>query len=49
MTNKEAAEDLRKMHDFLVLILRGNGKYESAVKHIEALARAVEVLEKTPD
>lgn len=49
MTNKEAANNLRHMIEFYHIMLRGNGKFHNVLKHIEALTKAVEVLEKTAD
>lgn len=49
MTNKEAAVVLRDMLKFYGMMLRGNGKTDNIYTHMEALLKAINLLEKTPD
>lgn len=50
MTNKEAAYILKRNLDYvIVMTARGNGKTDNTLKTIEALHKAIEVLNKTPD
>lgn len=50
MTNKEAADILKRIYmPNFGIMPRGNGKSMTALQLIEALAKAIKVLEETPD
>ena len=50
MSNQEAANILRKItNHFTQMIQRGNGKSHTALRCVQAIQKAIEILEKTPD
>lgn len=50
MSNLEAANILRKLVRHLTLMIaRGNGKSLTALRYIQAIEKAIDILEKTPD
>lgn len=50
MSNREAANILRKItNHFTSMIARGNGKSLTVLRYAQAMGKAIEVLENTPD
>lgn len=50
MTNQEAANILRNLvHHFTSMIARGNGKSLTVLRYAQAMGKAIDILEKTPD
>lgn len=50
MTNQEAANILRNLvHHFTQMIPRGNGKSLTALRCAQAIQKAIDILEKTPE
>ena len=50
MSNLEAANILRKLVRHLTLMIaRGNGKSLTALRCVQAIQKAIDILEKTPD
>ena len=50
MSNREAANILRKItNHFTQMIPRGNGKSLTALRWAQAIQKAIDILEKTPD
>lgn len=50
ISNQEAATILKNMSRFFLnRIARGNGKSLTALRHIQAIEKAIDLLEKTPD
>lgn len=50
MSNQEAANILRKItNHFTQMIPRGNGKSLTALRCVQAIQKAIDILEKTPD
>lgn len=50
MSNLEAANILRNVvHHFTQMIARGNGKSLTVLRYAQAMGKAIDILEKTPD
>ena len=50
MSNLEAANILRKLVRHLTLMIaRGNGKSLTVLRYTQAMGKAIDILEKTPD
>ena len=50
MTNQEAANILRKItNHFTQMISRGSGKSLTELRCVQAIQKAIDILEKTPD
>lgn len=50
MSNQEAANILRKItNHFTQMISRGDGKSLTALRCVQAIQKAIDILEKTPD
>lgn len=50
MTNLEAANILRKLfRHFTQMIARGNGKSLTVLRYAQAMEKAIDILENTPD
>ena len=50
MSNQEAANVLRKLvRNLTLMIARGNGKSLTALRCVQAIQKAIDILEKTPD
>lgn len=50
MSNQEAANILRKLvHHLTLMIPRGNGKSLTILRYAQAMGKAIDILENTPD
>ena len=50
MSNREAANILRNLvHHFTSMIPRGSGKSLTTLRCVQAIQKAIDILEKTPD
>lgn len=50
MSNREAANILRKLvHHLTLMIARGNGKSLTVLRYAQAMSKAIDILENTPD
>ena len=50
MSNLEAANILRKITNYFTqMIVRGNGKSLTVLRYTQAMGKAIDILEKTPD